>query len=622
MFEQLNRIIGRTDKYTVSITSPKESSDYLASSIPATVPAWSTGDHIFLNSDIVGAELDEMTIEAFLHIKGLNLHELSHAMFTPRVGDFPYSRLTGDAARPGIMEVHNLLEDARIESMFTALYNASVPFFEAAVYRFILTPPTDGSRALEPKLMHALLAGRLYLPAEVRAAARLEAREVYGDDWVSDIEKVTRQYVGLRFPKENMLGVALVQQMWDLLNEAQQASAQPGMGVPQIANCGACSGERKVGGHHDSKVSAQASASAKHWTDDEDLDEVEAEVKAKAEQAEAEAESNGGDADDSSDEADGEGEGTPEGNSPSAGAGTSTEPVSPVFAEAQEALEELVGDVAVWEDYDRSNAAVRAILGGQGVQVTLDTKPKWIDPAPDVLREAHRLEQIFTELHQALEPDWRYRQQTGRLDVRRVVARQPHDVSVFKELTPGGLDEADMEFCILVDQSGSMASRMKSLSEVLWVIKRASDAVNIPVTVIGYSECAYGLMNPQELVNRMRVPVWPSYSATMATEAVKKAVDVLGASSAPTRCLLVLSDGSWGDSRTADPYIDSLAQSGVMTAFFYFDSQYRMVQGEEPKPPATHGCEHAVAINRMEAVGDFFVTVAETTMMGTIEALN
>ena len=609
VFEQLDRIIGRTDAYTVSVISPREDVASMDVGGMEKIPAWSTGDHICLNADVIGEELEEMTLENYLYVKGLNLHELSHAMFTPRVSDFPYGQLTNDSARPGIKHVHNLMEDARIESLFTALYNASAPFFEAAVYKFILEP--DETEVVDPKFQHALLAGRLYLPPEVRAAARAEARAVYGDGWVASVEVVLTEYVGLRFPKHNLRGVSLVRQMYDLLNEAQQRSSQPGKGIEQIARAGSCAAASKVGGKANANLQAQASASAEHWTDDEDLDEVEEEVTKAAEEAaggdgDADAEEGeGGEADDGGDE-----------GAPSTGAGTSTAPTSPVFAEAQKALEELQGDISVWDDYDRSIAAVRSILsGGAGTHIELDTKPMWIDPSEDALREAHRLEQIFTELHQALEPDWRYRQHTGRLDVRRVVTRMPHDVSVFKELTPGGLDEANMEFVILVDQSGSMAIVMKSLSEVLWIIKRASDAVDIPVTVIGYSERAYGLMNPQELVNRNRVPVWPSYTSTLALDATKRAADILGASAAPTRCLIVLSDGVWGDANLADPYIKAIREDGVMTTFFYFSSRGETV-------PSRHQCEHAVAVNKFEAVGDFFASVAETTMLGVLEALD
>jgi hypothetical protein len=104
-------------------------------------------------------------------LRGLNYHELAHCLFTPKRTSSLLKMLseevkttTNSSVSAHLPKIFNLLEDARIESLFVAKYPASQYFFTDAVMKYIANNPSTFS--------FLLMDGRKYLPLELRKAFR------------------------------------------------------------------------------------------------------------------------------------------------------------------------------------------------------------------------------------------------------------------------------------------------------------------------------------------------------------------------------------------------------------------------------------------------------------------
>ena len=114
-------------------------------------PAWSSASEVTFNSKMLGDLKDAKEIAG---IKGLNLHELSHILYTPRAG----SELVDWVVEQDYWQAFNALEDCRIERLFTTRFPSSVKWFTSTILiHFVDNPDTF-------KNSYPLLRGRRYLP--------------------------------------------------------------------------------------------------------------------------------------------------------------------------------------------------------------------------------------------------------------------------------------------------------------------------------------------------------------------------------------------------------------------------------------------------------------------------
>jgi hypothetical protein len=125
-------------------------------------PGYSQYPDIILHDEWFGDLAKAETVVALL---GLNYHELSHIMFSPR--GFVSSLNQFD------VKAYRLLEDQRIESLFTALYEPAGKYFTQTMIKVIV----EDDNAWESAFLWTY--GRSYLPKEIRD--EFEARFVRPD---------------------------------------------------------------------------------------------------------------------------------------------------------------------------------------------------------------------------------------------------------------------------------------------------------------------------------------------------------------------------------------------------------------------------------------------------------
>jgi hypothetical protein len=82
-------------------------------------PAWSGASTVTFNSRVIGDLNDAKSIAG---VKGLDLHEISHILYTSREG----SEIFDFVSDNNYFMAYNALEDQRIETLFTAKYPSTI----------------------------------------------------------------------------------------------------------------------------------------------------------------------------------------------------------------------------------------------------------------------------------------------------------------------------------------------------------------------------------------------------------------------------------------------------------------------------------------------------------------
>lgn len=146
-------------------------------------PGWSSYPNIYLNSSAFDEPGKTSTLLGML---GLNYHELSHLMFTPR--GFKKWLVREEGNKFGL--AWNIMEDQRIESFFTALYEPAGKFFAETFVRFIM-----GDDESKWGQVFIWSYGRSFLPLELRQ--EFEARFAR-PDLIDEVKDIIDQYKALK----------------------------------------------------------------------------------------------------------------------------------------------------------------------------------------------------------------------------------------------------------------------------------------------------------------------------------------------------------------------------------------------------------------------------------------
>jgi hypothetical protein len=168
---------------------------------PIEAPAYSGASQVTFNSRLLG---DLSTPKEIAGIKGLDLHEVSHILYTPREGSDIFEFVRENK----LFMAYNALEDQRIETLFTSKYPSTIDWFTAT----ILIHFVDNKKAFITS--YPLLRGRRYLPTELRA----KSRNAYPhQDQIDEISQIVDEYRLLLFPVDTEKGKDLIRRFNDLL---------------------------------------------------------------------------------------------------------------------------------------------------------------------------------------------------------------------------------------------------------------------------------------------------------------------------------------------------------------------------------------------------------------------
>lgn len=191
----------RTALRTLNLSATLQKTDRILTGNPRiTVRVNTQNDHTFsrANNIHVGTKkLDLGNTEDLLAVMGMNYHEVSHVMFTPRMDLHELTWQKSPTEMIYLQPTFNFLEESRIETLFGAMYPKAKHFFTVMLVRVLLgkyEKPESVMRdeyaknlGYTPEEAHAiythlLVYGRKYLPHDLRDAVREYAMDKVGSD--------------------------------------------------------------------------------------------------------------------------------------------------------------------------------------------------------------------------------------------------------------------------------------------------------------------------------------------------------------------------------------------------------------------------------------------------------
>ena len=579
VFEKTNRIISERP-VTVQITSeaPHGMDD---------VPAWTDGEAITFNGPQVLRTLHgKDPVSQVLAMKGLNYHELSHVLYTPRQGDelprLVMKKVT-DTGDPTYWYTFNMLEDQRIETWFTSVFGASRRYFEATVVNWIVR---EGTVEAAP-----LVYGRKYLSSRIRVGAGNVFVQKHGQVLYDAMKVVIDQYLQITFPGQSAKAYTLVIQMRDLLKQMQQKAPLPSLPIPDNGchqpgvSCPSKSDPTAMrAGRIIQRNQRDAAEAAKDTMDQAAQDDAAAEAAAEAAAASKppqdmpvpdaqDGAASPGDGADDDTPAPGAGQGDKPADAPATaaeaapdqtdtpdagdgqGAGDQSAPaevptsIRELLDAAHDALDEIQADANVLRDVDQTLDAVKATtqngqIDPQGPNVRT---PVLQVPSEGMKVASRKIVHILQRIRADLEPTRLRNQQNGRINVRKYMSRRPGEVAIFDQYSEGSEDDASVEAVVLIDFSGSMRSRMGDACGAAWALKRAFDKLGIRSTMMLYNNDHFVMYGPNEKA-KQGVPMASSSGGTDPGSAYDQAMRIFSKSGASNKILCNVTDGQWQNS--------------------------------------------------------------------------
>jgi hypothetical protein len=546
--ERLLRWIAAASELSSRVASVLGRTSVPVSWVPDDAIAYTDGEEVFLSLpwflDNVGAAVvsgdSAKTARSWALFKAIVFHELSHIIWTPRVSQKPMPQLKDLhetfvksvrashvlSEHTSIHEAMNILEDQRIETLFTTRYSPAKKSFTLMVRDVVY-----GASWVSGLLLH----GRRYLPNDLRAKAwvlfeakwesiphyLLKEAEV---DHVSsdDIKDAISRYCLLTFPKDADEAVEIIHLIAKVMNVARVDDTSQGES-PKRADLD----------RHDTMKSGKPVSPA---TQREDVAKVE-ETYPDEEGSVSEASG--------SDTADADQAGDTSGSVGDSG-------VRDAASELAEALDELIETDEFSEMLDRELKAIRT-AAGEAKAVKL-TPEKSVEPHgtvngyygdwPKVARKAlsAKLAEVFFEV----EEGWARHNSSGRLNVVDVMAARGQHFEVFDRWVDNTEEATSFEVVILLDESGSMGGSLQHCSaQACWTIERALSDLDIPTTVIGYGSHTRMLKNKEESFSNTVVPLWKASGGTVIDPALNWAASVFERSAEQNKILLTITDGAF-----------------------------------------------------------------------------
>lgn len=596
VFEKTNRIV--SEKPVTVRVSDSAPSGY------DKVPGWSDGEAITFNGPVVLDMLRSRdAVSAVLRLKGLNYHELSHVLFTPRDTDDLVKRIKAKQEAEGGMwwYAFNALEDQRIETMFSTMFGTSRRYFEATVLEWIVWEGTAQSALL--------LYGRKYLSSRIRVQVGRAFKKQHGKDVYDEVKDIIDQYICVTLPKDTNRAWALIMRYHDVLVKIKQSHNLPVLviqdngtsGDPQ-APCqhGDASQGRQVvvakrGAPMGKRQSSDVSEAVKKAVRDASKADAKAEQAKEAEIAEngagatpidkkpegnVEAEAGGGEGDQQAAGGEGPSEGgmQAEGSSDTStdgegglsdaaggtGAGSegtkadgewtesqstersAEEEFRDLMDDAREHLEDLESDEGLMKDVQGTLDAVKAAeqngrMNADGVAKNAGHRKS----QPVEVTASRKVQNVLTRIRSEAEPENLRRQVSGRLDIRRYITRQNQEIDVFNQWDEGSEEETGVEAVLLMDTSGSAGSYIEMASAAVWALKRAFDRLDIRTTVMAFDTSYTVVYQPSEKARPSDVPLMRASGGTAPLGALQQANLILTKSQETNKVLITVTDGSW-----------------------------------------------------------------------------
>jgi len=562
-------------------------------------PAWSGANDIVLNSRLINDLNNGVSVA---NLRGLNFHELSHILYTPRQG----SEIVTWVKEHDMFRSFNALEDQRIETLFTSRFPSTVDWFVVTVTTYFVNDEESF------KTSYPLLRGRKYLPLAIRE----ESLRLFPiQDLIPELCEIVDEYRTLIYPRDTERGKELVERFhnlfpnsghdkgdsgegdsdeqkvrdyndladWEkeLLGEQQPTNDSNGKG-DIVLNCPMGHGVRPTEGIESSITSRpqpakqqQRDSERAKQLDKATIDETKSQSKSDS-QSQSQSTDNGGD-----------------------NAGNDTNKTRAI-------LNTVITDILDKESVRQEIANVIRIVNGQSALSTNNLKEPPLAEYRSILPDSNTQSASLAfgreleRLRAQFDPAWDKYESRGKLNAGRFIRGDDLD-TVFDQWSMGREDVTEIECVIALDNSGSMGGMKATNSyRAMYAIKFALDKIGANCSVLVFNSHTTTLYRATDKANNS-VRDCGTTGATNAEYSVKYATKLLAESEKPVKLFFVITDGEWSDRELCDPEIKKMNNAGVLTAFAFIPDTNESVALTHEK---SHYCEvGAVIRNPLDLVG-------------------
>lgn len=565
-------------------------------------PAWSGASDIVLNSRLINDFNNGVNVA---NLRGLNFHELSHILYTPRQG----SEIVSWVQEKNYQNEFNALEDQRIETLFTSRFPSTIDWFVVTVLTYFVNDEDTFTSS------YPLLRGRRYLPLEIRK----KSRELFShQDKIDELCTIIDEYRTLIYPVDTERGKVLVEQfhnlLFDEIKNPQGSSGSSGDSENQnpsevtavdyndladwekellkdqtpsqssnstsnkvVFNCPMGHSHRPTEGI-ESSVNSRPQALKQQKRDQERAKQLDKSVE-----------------DESAPQQDSQSESNSTGGKNAGTTGTLTEILSTAINDVMdkhEIAQEITNIIRIVNGLPSlsSNNLQEPELA-EYTNVVPDQKT--LSTSVSFARELERLKATF-------DPAWDKYESRGKLNAQRFMRGDELD-TVFDSWNEGREEATELECVILLDNSGSMSGEKATQAyRAMYAIKYALDKINAKCSVITFNHNARILYRAEDRANNS-IRDHGAFGGTNAEYAVRYATKLLAESEKPVKLFFAITDGEWSDSKICDEEIKKLSRAGVLTALAY-------IPGYEQITNLTHEEAHfadigAVINNPFDLVG-------------------
>jgi uncharacterized protein YegL len=584
-----------------------------------SAPAWSTASEVTFNSRVI-EELD--SARAIAGIKGLDLHEISHILYTSREG----SELFDYVRENKFFMAYNCLEDSRIEFLFTSKYPSTIDWFTSTILIHFVDKPDSFNTS------YPLLCGRRYLPVELRA----RSRNAYPHQHlVDDISDVVTQYRSLLFPADTDKGKELIAKFHALLQEAGdggeggdgegEGGTETGTGTGKIrVSQGAGEGDTVVRisdpfghgsrPHEGLETSAQSrpqptrkqESDLKRALDNDSVDDKEFAESLKNKKI-IDVDINDiefDDADDSDSDADTSGDSDSNDSGDSTGGDSAGDSAGDIVNTLiDNLLEDILNDA---DNVKELNDTLRQLGGATSLSTNKSKEPELnrhhsITPDADTFHASLAFGRELERLRASFDPAWDKYQSQGRIDAHRYLRGDELD-TVFDQWNEGREDATEIECVIALDISGSMSGKKATNAyRAMYAIKRALDRIDANCTVITFHDNTNTLYRANDKAGA-QIRDAGTGGGTVATDAITYATKLLAETEKPVRLFVAITDGDWsGDQTVNHEAIKRMNNAGVLTALAFIPEGDSAITLDNSN---SHECEvRSVVRNPIDLIG-------------------
>jgi len=534
--------------------------------------------------------LDDVNDVSLVAINGLNYHELSHLLYSPRAGSelgkWVMSTEVEEVQegwdtrkRPTYQLAFNTLEEARIESLMATKYPSTRYFLEASATTYAID--TNNPESL-PEAFY-ITRGRLHLDIALRQRVAELYVDRYGIEQAQAVADIIDEYRTLAFPRDSARAKELIMEMQKYVGS--QAPKNNG-------GCG-CADRPVMKNGRTTKGSEQ----------NELQDQSKQEAGDQEQLRPSDKKPNSNDPADNYDS----------GDEPSDGVvGDDEQTITKEQRELSDEVTALINERAKYlaslPEVKADTKTVSKALNNDGFGNTL-AKDTIFSYSNEIKPEYRYASKAFGDQLERLrvdnDPEWEKERPSGKLNIPRTMNSGINDLPRLFDKWSTGNDNCDIEAVIMLDRSGSMAWDIANASGAVWAMKRGLERIDSNVTVMSFNHISRMLYDATEKAEPNTYKISRTSGGTNPSVGLRTTQRLMRASQKPTKLLFIVTDGAWDKARECNNIVSQLQEEGVTVCIVYLGNlntfegyENRKQKLDEQLLEYGHGADHFTAISK------------------------